>query len=172
MLDLLSRVAPQQVLWATDTPYGNHLASLALIGAHPGEVGASEEIRRGIFGGTLEGIINGETPADDRLRSRRPHGSFPTPRQRVYTYLSAAVPLIWMRLPDTIGVSGLAAGACRGDGDVAPLEELITTACAVWEDVGRGSSAAVDVWDVAKLFQLSQIACFCPTAARRSFLCE
>jgi len=170
LLNLLSRVAPQQVLWATDVPYGSHLASLTLIGSILDEIGASEEIRRGIFGGTVEGIISGETPVmTDPIAP--PTWELPHAAQRVYTYLSAAVPLIWMRLPDNIGVSGLAAGACRGDGSVAPLEELITTACRVWEDVPQGAPRG-DVWDVAKLFQLSQIACFCPNAARRSFLCE
>ena len=79
LLNLLSRVAPQQVLWATDTPYGNHLASLTLIGSILDEVGASDEIRRGIFGGTLEGIINGRDAGDDRPDRAPPHGSCRTP---------------------------------------------------------------------------------------------
>ncbi len=170
LLNLLSRVAPQQVMWATDTPYGSHLASLALIGSILDEIGAGEEIRRGIFGGTLEGIINGQTPAmTDPIAP--PTWELSHSAQRVYTYLASAIPMIWMRLPDTLGVSGLAAGACRSGDDVADLEEMITAACRVWEDVGPSATRG-DVWDVAKLFQLSQIACFCPNAARRSFLCE
>jgi hypothetical protein len=170
LLNLLSRVSPQQVLWATDAPYGNHLASLALIGSILDEVGASDEIRRGIFGGTLEGILNGETPAmTDPVAP--PTWEVTHAAQRVYTYLASAIPLIWLRLGDALGVSGLAAGACRSDGETARLEELVTTACRLWEDVGPGATRG-DVWDVAKLFQLAQIACFCPTAARRSFLCE
>jgi hypothetical protein len=90
---------------------------------------------------------------------------------RVYTYLAAATPLIWMRLADTMGVSGLAAGATRSGEAVGELEELVTAACRLWEDVGPGATRG-DVWNVAKLFQLTQIACFCPTAARRSYLCE
>ncbi len=170
LLNLLSRVAPQQVMWATDAPYGNHLVSLALIGTILDEIGASDEIRHGIFGGTLEGIINGQTPVmSDPIAP--PTWELGHAAQRVYTYLAAATPLIWMRLADTLGVSGLAAGACRSSEAVAELEELVTTACRLWEDVGPGASRG-EIWSVAKLFQLAQIACFCPTAARRSYLCE
>ena len=170
LINLLSRVAPQQVMWATDAPYGNHLVSLALIGAILDEIGASDEVRHGIFGGTLEGIVNGRTPVmTDPIAPAT--WELTHAAQRVYTYLAAATPLIWMRLADGLGVSGLAAGACRSSDAVADLEELVTTACRLWEDVGPGASRG-EVWSVAKLFQLAQIACFCPTAARRSYLCE
>jgi len=170
LINLLSRVAPQQVMWATDAPYGNHLVSLALIGAILDEIGASDEVRQGIFGGTLEGIVNGRTPVmTDPIAPAT--WELTHAAQRVYTYLAAATPLIWMRLADGLGVSGLAAGACRSSDAVADLEELVTTACRLWEDVGPGASRG-EVWSVAKLFQLAQIACFCPTAARRSYLCE
>jgi predicted TIM-barrel fold metal-dependent hydrolase len=170
LLNLLSRVAPQQVMWATDVPYGNHLVSLALIGSVLDEVGASDEIRRGVFGGTLEGIVNGQTPVmSDPIAPTT--WELTHAAQRVYTYLAAATPLIWMRLADTLGVSGLAAGATRSSEAVGELEELVTAACRLWEDVGPGATRG-DIWNVAKLFQLTQIACFCPTAARRSYLCE
>ena len=170
LLGLLARVAPQQVLWATDIPYGNQVVSLALIGSILDELGASEPVRRGIFGGTLEGIVNGQTPTmSDPIAPAT--WELTHAAQRVYTYLAAATPLIWMGVADTLGVSGLAAGACRSGEAVAELEELVTTACRVWEDVGPGATRG-DVWDAAKLFQLTQIACFCPAAARRSFLCE
>ena len=54
----------------------------------------------------------------------------------------------------------------------AALEELITAACRAVGGCPGPEATRADVWDVAKLFQLSQIACFCPNAARRSFLCE
>jgi hypothetical protein len=166
---LLSRVAPQQVLWATDIPYGNHLVSLALIGSILDELGASDEIRRGVFGLTLEGIIRGETPTmTDPIAP--PRWELTHAAHRVYTYLAATVPIIWMRQADNLGVSGLAAGACRTGDEVAELEELITTACALWEEIGPGALRG-QIWDVTRLFQLAQIACFCPTAARRSYLC-
>ena len=170
LLNLLARVAPQQVMWATDAPYGNHVVSLALIGSILDEIGASDDVRRGIFGGTLEGIVHGRTPVmTDPIAPAT--WELTHAAQRVYTYLAAATPLIWMRLGDSLGVSGLAAGAWRSGEAVAELEELVTTACRLWEDVGPGATRG-DVWNVAKLFQLAQIACFCPTAARRSYLCE
>jgi hypothetical protein len=169
ILNLLSRVAPQQVMWATDIPYGNHLVSLALIGACLEELGASDDVRRGIFGLTLDGILRGETPTmTDPIAPatwEMTHSA-----HRVYTYLAATISLIWLRQVDTMGVSGLAAGACRSDGDVAVLEEYITTACELWQELGPGAVRG-DMMNVARLFQLSQIACFCPSAAKRSYLC-
>ena len=169
ILNLLHRVAPQQVLWATDLPYGNHLVSLALIGATLDELGASDEIRRGIFGLTLDGIIRGETPT-----MTDPIGpaswELTHAAHRVYTYLAATIPLIWLRTADTLGVSGLAAGACRSDDAIGELEEYITTACELWQELGPGVPRG-EMMNVARLFQLAQIACFCPSAARRSYLC-
>jgi len=171
LLNLLSRVAPQQVLWATDIPYGNHLVSLALIGAILDELGASDAVRRGVFGETLEGILRGETPTmTDPIAP--PAWQLTHTAHRVSTYLAATIPLIWMRQADNLGVSALAAGACRSsDATVAGLEELITTACELWQEIGPGALRG-EIWDVTRLFQLAQIACFCPTAAGRSYLCE
>jgi uncharacterized protein len=169
LLNLLSRVAPQQVMWATDVPYGNHLVSLALIGSILDEIGASEEVRRGVFGLTLDGIVRGETPVmTDPIAPSR--WELTHPAHRVYTYIAATIPMIWMRQADTLGVSALAAGACRTDDEVAALEEVITTACELWREIGPGALRG-QIWDVTWLFQLAQIACFCPTAARRTYLC-
>ena len=55
ILALLARVAPEQVLFATDVPYGNHLSALTLIAAVLEQIGASEAIRRGVMGETLRG---------------------------------------------------------------------------------------------------------------------
>ena len=137
LLNLLSASRRSRCCGRPTSPYGNISRRLTLIGSILDEVGASDEIRRGVFGGTLEGIVNGQAPAmTDPIAPRT--WELPHAAQRVYTYLRAAIPLIWMRLPDHVGVSGLAAGACRGEGG-RPLEELITTACRVWDDVARGA---------------------------------
>ncbi len=170
LLNLLARVSPQQVLWATDTPYGNHLSSLMLIGALLDELDVAEPLRRGIFGETLQGILRAELPVmTDPVAPL--HSTLSHSRHRVSTYLAAATPLIWMEQADTVGIGGLAAGACR-DRDDSVLErasEFVDAGCRLWEETGPAGvrSGALDVY---RLFQLAQIACWCPNAAERSFL--
>ena len=45
VLSLLARVAPEQVLWATDLPYGNYTSSLALVASLLEELDAPEPVR-------------------------------------------------------------------------------------------------------------------------------
>jgi hypothetical protein len=54
---------------------------------------------------------------------------------RIHQYLSMALPLLWLRQPDTVGVLGLALNACEENGGSEELEqvrELLTTARELW----------------------------------------
>ena len=78
-------------------------------------------------------------------------------------------PLIWMRLgPTTSACSGLAAGACRSGERWPSSRSWSPTAV---PRCGRMSAPVAHPRRASgtsrKLFQLSQIACFCPHAARR-----
>jgi hypothetical protein len=57
---------------------------------------------------------------------------------RIHQYLSMALPLLWLRQPDTIGVLGLALNACEEDGGSEELEqvkELLSTARELWRSL-------------------------------------
>jgi predicted TIM-barrel fold metal-dependent hydrolase len=171
IVNLLSLVAPEQVLWATDLPYGNHLTSLMVIAAVLDELGATEQVRRGVLGETLEGIVRGELPTlSDPIAPSQ--WTLPHARQRVYTYLAAATPMLWTGHRDVIGVTGLALGATLdAGGELAPVGELIEAGTRVWEAQGSEFTRS-DVMAVYRLFQLAQVACFAPVAAGRSYLCS
>ena len=115
ILALLARVAPEQVLFATDVPYGNHLSALTLIAAVLEQVGASEAIRRGVMGETLEGILRGELP--DALGAARAARSSSCRRSTCAWRATCRrrSRMLWLRQRDVIGMLGLAAGVCEGD---------------------------------------------------------
>ena len=130
---LLSRVSPEQVLYAADMPYGNFLSALTLITSVLVELDAPEALQRGVLGGTLEGILRGELPATMSEPLAPASWTFPHSSLRVFSYLAAATPLVWMRQADAIGLLGLALGACVEDG-LAPVGALIDAAARLWAD--------------------------------------
>jgi uncharacterized protein len=171
ILNLFSRVSPQQVLFATDAPYGNHLSSLWLVGSVLDELGADEPTRRGVFGETLVGILRGELPALTPPIAPRTW-TLGHSRLRVAAYLTAATPLLWLRQPDAIGLAGLAAGACIDrDGDLAGAGELIRAAKALWETLPPDATRA-DIFDIQRLLGLAQLAALLPDSPKRTFLCD
>jgi predicted TIM-barrel fold metal-dependent hydrolase len=171
IINLLSRVAPEQVLFATDVPYGNHLAALSVVGVVLEQLRAPQEARRAIFGETLEGLVAGNLPKLSEPLAPRTW-TLTHAQQRVYAYLAAATPLVWLRQRDVVGLAGLAAGACLGDSDgLRGVGELVRTGQRLWDEIAPEATRA-EIQDVVRLFQLAQAACFAPDAASRSYLCE
>jgi hypothetical protein len=136
LLDFLHLVPPEQVVYASDFPYGRQPNSLLLALRTARLANFSEEEVRNMLAGNANRIANGEDP----LEPSEPRGR-PTFRQamvyaRIHQYLSMATPLLWLRQPDTIGVLGLALNACdERNGSTRELEqiqELLTTAREIW----------------------------------------
>jgi uncharacterized protein len=170
ILNLFARVAPEQVVWATDTPYGNHLYAQWLVGCVLDQLGADERIRRAVFGETIRGVLRGELP---RLTDPIAPATWTLThsRLRVFAYLAAVTPLIWLRQPDAIGLAGLAASACLDqDEELASVGELVRASTALWEDLGL-DAGRTELQDVQRLIGLAQLACLLPDAAKRTFLC-
>ena len=73
---------------------------------------------------------------------------------RIHQYLSMAMPMLWMRQQDTIGVLGLAINACaERDGHpetVGRIEELLGTARDLW-------IAAPDLTDEVDRFRAGRL---------------
>ena len=138
-VDLLSffhQVSPEQVLYASDYPYGRQPSSL-LIALRTGRLAEFDEQQlRNMLAGSANRIAHGEPP----LPPTAPKGSGtftqPMALARIHQYLSMATPLLWTRQPDTIGVLGLALNACEDrDGRPEELErirELLLTARELW----------------------------------------
>jgi uncharacterized protein len=138
-VDLLSfyhRVSPEQILYASDYPYGRQPSSL-LIALRTGRLaGLTEEQIRTMLAGSAKRIASGEPPLEPS--PPRGGGTFTQTMAlaRIHQYLSMATPLLWTRQADSIGVIGLALNACdERDGspeDLDRIRELLTTARELW----------------------------------------
>jgi uncharacterized protein len=137
LLDVYRQISPEQMLFASDYPYGQQPASLLIALRTARAAGLDENDVRNMLAGNANRIANGEPP----LEPKRARGSetFAQPMvfARIHQYLSMATPLLWTRQPDTIGVLGLALNACDERNGHVPEEldrvkELISAAHELW----------------------------------------
>jgi predicted TIM-barrel fold metal-dependent hydrolase len=142
-VDLLSffhLVSPEQVLYASDYPYGRQPSSLLIALRTAKLAGYAEEQLLLMLAGNANRIANGEPPLDPS--GAKGPGAFTQSMAlaRIHQYLSMATPLLWTRQPDTIGVLGLALNACDDrDGeaveDLERIRELLLTARELWRSL-------------------------------------
>ena len=136
LLDFFRLVSPEQVLYASDYPYGQQPTSLLISLRTARMAGLDEKQIRDMLSGSANRIADGQPP----LAPTPPKGSetFTQPMvfARIHQYLSMATPLLWTRQPDSIGVLGLALNAClEPDGhrtELGQIQELLTTAREIW----------------------------------------
>jgi uncharacterized protein len=136
LLDFLHLVPPEQVLYASDYPYGRQPNSLLLALRTARIAGFTDEEVRDMLAGNANRIANG----DEALEPSKPRGrsTFQQPMvfARIHQYLSMATPLLWTRQPDTIGVLGLALNATEERNgrpeELARIRDLLTTARELW----------------------------------------
>jgi predicted TIM-barrel fold metal-dependent hydrolase len=126
LLDFYHQFSPEQVLYASDYPYGQQPSSLLIAIRTARVAGYDEERVRAMLGDTGRRIADGLPPAEP---TPPPRGGAtfeqPLALARVHQYLSMATPLLWTRQPDTIGVLGLALNACdERNGSVDELDEI------------------------------------------------
>jgi hypothetical protein len=137
LLDLYRLVSPEQVLYASDYPYGQQPASL-LAGIRTARMAGLDDAQLdAMLGGSARRIAAGE-PALALTGPRGPQNILhPLTFARIHQYISMATPLLWTRQADTIGVLGLALNACdeRANGhreDAERIRELLLTARDLW----------------------------------------
>ena len=140
LLDFYHQVSPEQVLYASDYPYGQQPTSLLIALRTAKVTGFDEDQLRSMLAGSASRIADGEPPLEPSPAKGRPTFEQPMALARVHQYLSMATPLLWTRQPDTIGVVGLALNACA-ERNGAPesidrIEELLTTARETWAAAG------------------------------------
>jgi predicted TIM-barrel fold metal-dependent hydrolase len=127
-IDLLSffrLVPPEQVLYASDYPYGRQPGSLLLTIRSARAAGLTEEQLQEILAGNANRIADGDPP----LAPTEPQGAEileqPLALARIHQYLSMAMPLIYTRQQDTFGALGLALNACHEpNGHVEELDQI------------------------------------------------
>src|SRR5204863_68396 len=139
-IDLLSvfRVfSPEQIVYASDFPYGQQPSSL-LIALRTARVsGLDEQDVRNMLAHTANRIADGEAPLEPTPPKGGDTFSQPMAFARIHQYLSMATPLLWTRQPDTVGVIGLALNACYDRDGHADERERIRELLAAARDVWR-----------------------------------
>jgi len=137
LLDIFNHVSPEQVLYASDYPYGRQPSSLLIAVRTAKLSGLSDEQVRNMLAVNAKRIAAGEAP----LEPTPPRGSDtfaqPMALARIHQYLSMATPLLWTWQADTVGVIGLALNASaqrngQGGGDLERIRELLTVARETW----------------------------------------
>jgi uncharacterized protein len=139
LLSLFHLVSAEQVVYASDYPYGQQPSSLLIAVLTAKLAGFDEDGMQGMLMGNATRIADGEPPLEPT--PPRGGGTFSQPMAfaRIHQYLSMATPLLWTRQADTIGVLGLALNACADrDGHAEERErirELLTAARDLWRSL-------------------------------------
>src|SRR4051794_937754 len=136
LLDFFRQVPPEQVVYASDYPYGQYTSSLYIALRTAMQAGYEEGHLRLMLGGTASLLAGGgELPEPTTPRGPDTYQQ-PMQLARIHQYLSMATPLIWTSQPDTVGVLGLAINTCaerNGHGEqVDRIRELLETARDLW----------------------------------------
>jgi uncharacterized protein len=138
-IDLLSffhLVPPEQILYASDYPYGMQPQSLLISLRSARSAGLGEDKIVELLAGNANRIANGEPP----LEPSQPQGANvlaqPMALARIHQYLSMAMPMLFARQQDTFGALGLALNATNErNGHVHELDqirELLLAARELW----------------------------------------
>jgi predicted TIM-barrel fold metal-dependent hydrolase len=163
LLDLYRLVSPEQVLYASDYPYGTQPSSLLASLRTARMAGLDDGQLRAMLGGSARRIADGE-PALPLTPPRGPQDiAHPLTFARIHQYLSMATPLLWMRQADTIGVLGLALNACdeRSNGhreETEMIRELLSAARDLWLHFPEAEDEAERVRTARIAFRLVHLA--------------
>ena len=139
LLDLYRLVSPEQVLYASDYPYGRQPASLLIALRTARMSGLDEDQLRDMLGRTADRIADGEPPRQPSEPVGQERFEQPLTFARIHGYLAMATPLLWTRQADSIGALGLALNACNvSDGhrkETEQIPRLLEAAHELWRGV-------------------------------------
>jgi len=162
LLDFYRQVSPEQVLYASDYPYGQQPNSLLIALRTARAAGYGDAELRAMLSGSANRIVAGQPP----LEPTKPLGSDtitqPLVFARIHGYLSMATSLLWLRQPDTFGVLGLALNACEEQGGQAEeldrLREVLTVARDLWQRLDEIEDDADRLRAIRLAFRLLHLA--------------
>ena len=174
-VDLLSffhLVAPEQVLYASDYPYGQQPSSLLISLRTARVAGLTEEQVCAMLAGNANRIADGEPPLTPTEAKGSATFTQPMVLARIHQYLSMATPLLWTRQPDTVGVLGLALNACEERNgyereELAKIRELLLCARDLWRafpEIEDDADRIRAVRQTFRLIHLADILAVTPTA--------
>jgi predicted TIM-barrel fold metal-dependent hydrolase len=162
LLGMLRLVPPEQVVYASDYPYGQQSGALLLALRVAQTIGLDERQMRDLFAGNAHRMADGEEP----LEPSSPQGvetlEQPLAQARIHQYLSMALPLLFTRQQDGFGALGLALNATEEPngyhrGELDQIRELLLAARDLWASIPE--AADEDQRDVTRAtIRLIQIA--------------
>ena len=166
-IDLLSffrLVPPEQILYASDYPYGQQPASLLIALRTARAAGLSESQIGAMLGPNASRIADGEPP----LEPSQPQGvdvlAQPMTLARIHQYLSMVMPLLFTRQLDTFGALGLAINACSEPNghhkELGQIHELLVAARDLWRTLPEAeddSEARIVARTTSRLVHLADI---------------
>jgi predicted TIM-barrel fold metal-dependent hydrolase len=125
LLDFFRLVPPEQIVYASDYPYGTQPSSLLIALRTARAAGLTEPQIVEMLAGTANRIADGEPPREPS----RPQGTDvlaqPMTLARIHQYLSMAMPMVFARQQDTFGALGLALNATsERNGHIEELDEI------------------------------------------------
>jgi uncharacterized protein len=163
LLDFYRQMPPEQIVYASDYPYGRAPNSLLLTLRTARVAGFDEDAVRNLLARNAERIAAGDAP----LPPSEPLGgdelTQPTMLARVHQYLSMATPLMWTRQPDTIGVLGLALNTLDSPSNgyreaTEQIRELLSAGQALWRDAAQVEDETERIAETRFAFRLIHIA--------------
>jgi predicted TIM-barrel fold metal-dependent hydrolase len=136
LLDFFRQVPPEQVLYASDYPYGQYTSSIYIVLRTAKLAGYDDPQLRLLLGETAARLADGlELPEPTRPLGPETYHQ-PMQLARIHQYLSMVTPLLWTRQPDTLGVLGLAINTCAERNghveEVDRIRELLEAARELW----------------------------------------
>lgn len=138
MLDVFCRFSPEQLLYASDFPYGQQPQALLLDLRIARLAGYTDEELSCVLGRNAARIAAGQpppTPTPPKVGTRTLVQ--PISFTRIHTYLTMTTPFLWMRLPDTVGALGLAINAAAEEDGHAEIHERIAELLSCARDLWR-----------------------------------
>ena len=138
LLDLYRYVAPEQIVYASDYPYGRQPNSLLATIRTARIAGFDDRQLRLMLGESARRIADDEDPAP--LSAPRGDGTLVQPLTfaRIHHYISMATPMLWLRQKDGVGALGLALNAAQErngyEEESERVRELLATASELWQE--------------------------------------
>jgi len=162
LLDLHRQVSPEQIVYASDYPYGRQPNSLLLAIRTAKLAGFDDRQLRSMLGESSRRIAEGHAPEPLTMPRGATSLVQPLTFARIHQYISMAVPMLWLRQRDAIGALGLAVNASRErDGhqeEAWRIQELLVTAQELWREGGELVSDEERVASMRTAIQLVNLA--------------
>ena len=138
LLDLYRHVSPEQIVYASDYPYGRQPNSLLATIRTARIAGFDDRQLRLMLGESARRIADNSPP--EPLSAPRGAASLVQPLTfaRIHHYLSMAVPMLWLRQRDGVGALGLALNTAHErngyEEDSDRVRKLLSTASDLWHE--------------------------------------